>query len=93
MELQKFKLELEADNAGITERLEKRIYLTIILYWPCVSNFINYPDFFLYFRIFGNGQPTVSSYFERRKYVFYNVLYNHVVLSLMSHVSLHLSIS
>ena len=24
MELQKFKLELEADNAGITEMLEKR---------------------------------------------------------------------
>ena len=32
MELQKFKLELEADNAGITERLEKSMISSLVMY-------------------------------------------------------------
>lgn len=47
-ELMKFKMELEADNAGITEQLEKRKAI-----FSCVHD--NLFNFTLNFRLFGLG--------------------------------------
>lgn len=54
-ELAKFKMELEADNAGITEILERRGSMVVM----SLTHLLLYLSFIccVFIRVFGDGQP------------------------------------